>query len=56
MALARMEEERSGNTGSPVSGVSAATGNPRGAVWAGRVADRFVVLRMWGNACGGKEP
>ena len=41
VALARMEDERSGNTGSPVSGVAhAPTGNPRGAVWACRVADR----------------
>ena len=42
MALACMEEGRRGNTGSPVGGVHAPTGTPRGAGRAGRVADRPV--------------
>ena len=44
------------NTGSPVGGAHAPTENPRGPVWAGRVADRPVVPGKRGNACGGKGP
>ena len=42
VAAARMEEGNGGNTGSPVGGVHASTGTPRGAGRAGRVADRPV--------------
>ena len=44
------------NTGSPVGGAHAPTGNPRGPAWAGRVAERPVVPGKRGNACGGKGP
>ena len=44
------------NTGSPVGGAHAPTENPRGPVWAGRVADKPAVPGKRGNACGGKEP
>ena len=44
------------NTGSPVGGAHAPTENPRGPVWAGRVAERPVVPRKRGNARGGKGP
>ena len=44
------------NTGSPVGGARASTGNPRGPAWAGRVAERPVVPRRPGNAGGGKGP
>ena len=40
----------------PVGGVHAPTGNPRGPVRAGRVAERPVVPRKPGNAGGGKGP
>lgn len=32
------------------------TGNPRGLDWLVRVAERLVVPKRRGNACGGKEP
>ena len=51
-----MEDEESSNTGSPVGGVHAPTGNPRGPVWAGRVAEGPVVPGKPGNAGGGKGP
>ena len=51
-----MEEGDGGNTGSPVGGVYAPTGTPRGAGRAGRVAEGLVLPRMPGNAGGGKEP
>ena len=51
-----MEEEDGGNTGSPVGGAHTPTGTPRGAGWAGRVADGLVVPLKPGNAGGGKEP
>ena len=44
------------NTGSPVGGAHAPTGNPRGPAWAGRVAERLVVPGKPGNAGGGKGP
>ena len=56
MAAARMEEEDGSNTGSPVGGAHTPTGTPRGAGWAGRVADGLVLPRRPGNAGGGKEP
>ena len=51
-----MEEGDGGNTGSPVGGVYAPTGTPRGAGRAGRVAEGLVLPRMPDNAGGGKEP
>ena len=51
-----MEEEDGSNTGSPVGGAHTPTGTPRGAGWAGRVADGLVLPRRPGNAGGGKEP
>ena len=56
MVAARMEEEDGSNTGSPVGGAHTPTGTPRGAGWAGRVADGLVLPRRPGNAGGGKEP
>ena len=57
MALARMEDERSGNTGSPVNGVARTNWKSvRSTVWVDIVADRSVILKMWGNSCGGKGP
>ena len=50
------EEGDSSNTGSPVGGAHAPTGNPRGPAWAGGVAERLVVPEKLGNAGGGKEP
>ena len=56
MAVACVQEERRSNTGSPVGGAHASTGNPRGPAWAGRVAERLGVPRKPGNAGGGKGP
>ena len=56
VAAARMEEGEGSNTGSPVGGEHTPTGPPRGAGWAGRVADGLVVPVRPGNAGGGKEP
>ena len=56
LASARMEDGRCGNTGSPVGAVHATTGTPQGAGWAGRVAERPVVLKTRGNARRGKGP
>ena len=56
VAAARMEEGSVGNTGSPVGGGHAPTGPPRGAGWAGRVAERPVRLKTPGNAGRGKGP
>ena len=56
VASARMEDGRCGNTGSQVGAVRAATGTPRGADWAGVVADGPVLLRTRGNARRGKGP
>ena len=53
---ARMEDEGSSNTGSPVGDVHKSTGTPRGAGRAGRVAERPVVPEKPGNAGGGKGP
>ena len=51
-----MEEGNERNTGSPVGGVHASTGNPRGPAWAGGVAERLVVSGRPGNAGRRKEP
>ncbi len=51
-----MEDGRRSNTGSPAGAVHAATGTPRGAGWAGRVAERPVILKTWDNARRGKGP
>ena len=56
VAAACVQEERRSNTGSPVGGAHASTGNPRGPAWADRVAERLVVPGKPGNAGGGKEP
>ena len=48
------EEGDSSNTGSPVGGAHAPTGNPRGPAWAGGVAERLVVPEKLGNAGGGE--
>ena len=56
MALARMEEEEGGNTGSPGGDGHPSTGTPRGAGRADRVADGSVVPGKPGNAGGGKGP
>ena len=56
VASAYVEDGRRGNTGSPVGAVHTATGTPRGAGWAGRVADGPVLLRTRGNARRGKGP
>ena len=45
-----------GNTGSHAGAVHAATGTPRGAGRAGRVAERSVGLKTRGNARRGKGP
>ena len=52
---ARMEEERSSNTGSPVSGGHIPTDILRRTGWSVRVTERLVVLWKLGNANGGKE-
>ena len=56
VASACMEEGRRGNTGSPVGGVHASTGTPRGTGRPGRVAEGLVRLKTPGNAGRGKEP
>ena len=53
---ARMEDEGSSNTGSPVGDAHKSTGTPRGAGRAGRVAERPVVPKKPGNSGGGKGP
>ena len=53
---ARMEDEGSSNTGSPVGDAHKSTGTPRGAGRADRVAERPVVPERPGNAGGGKGP
>ena len=54
VASACMEDGRRSNTGSPAGAMHAATGTPRGAGRAGRVAERPVVLKTRGNARRGK--
>ena len=54
VAAACVPEDRRSNPGSPVGGAHAATGNPRGPAWAGRVTERLGVPRKPGNAGGGK--
>ena len=56
VAPACLQDGRRGNTGSPVGGVPAPTGTPRGAGRAGRVADRPAVLKTPDNAGRGKAP
>ena len=56
VAAACVQEERRSNTGSPVGGAHASTGNPRGPAWVGRVAERLGVPGKPGHAGGGKEP
>ena len=56
MASACMEDGKRSNTGSPAGAVHAATGTPRGAGRAGRVAERPVGLKTRGNARRGKGP
>ena len=52
---ARMEDEGSSNTGSPVGDAHKSTGTPRGAGRAGRVAERPVVPEKPGNAGEGPQ-
>lgn len=54
LALARMEDQDSGNTGSPAGGSHKPTDTPQGADWADRVADGPVLLKTRGNARRGK--
>ena len=56
MASARVEDGKCSNTGSPAGVVHAATGTPRGAGRAGRVAERSVGPKTRGNARRGKGP
>ena len=56
VAPACMEGGKRSNTGSPAGAVHAATGTPRGAGRAGRVADGSVVPETRGNARRGKGP
>ena len=50
LATACVQEGGISNTGSPVGGAHAPTGNPRGPAWAGRVAERPVVVRRPGKS------